>query len=129
MKKISLLTKIAFHISNISLITLYLFPGSILGWLIYGNLQKQPQIVPDFFLSINHFYAFSFLSFLGLIRYNFKKNKKLFIYLFFISIILELSHLIIPNRSFELRDLIGNIFGVLIVFILSVLYNFLKNNK
>jgi Na+-transporting methylmalonyl-CoA/oxaloacetate decarboxylase beta subunit len=48
MKKVSLLTKVLFHISNILLIILYLYPGSILGWLIYGNIQKQPQITSDF---------------------------------------------------------------------------------
>ena len=126
MKKISLLTKIVFHISNISLITLYIFPGSILGWLIYSDLQKQPQIAPNFFLSVNHIYAFSFLSFLGIMTYNFKQNEKLFIYLFFISIILELSHVVIPNRDFEFKDLFGNIFGVLIILILSICYNFIK---
>ena len=37
--------------------------------------------------------------------------------LFLISITLELSHLIIPNRGFELSDLFGNIIGVLVVII------------
>ena len=41
MKKISLLTKIIFHVSNIGLIFLYLFPGSILGWLMYGDFQNN----------------------------------------------------------------------------------------
>ena len=48
MKKIPLLTKIIFHISNIGLILLYLYPGSIIGWVIYGNFQKQAQITSDF---------------------------------------------------------------------------------
>ena len=71
MKKIFLYTKRAFHIFNIGLILNYLYPGSILGWLLYGDKQKQPQLTSDFLLfSSNHVYAFLVLSFLGLIKYR-----------------------------------------------------------
>ena len=129
MKKISLLTIIVFHICNIGMIALYLFPGSILGWAIYDDFQKQPQITTDFIVSINHFYAFMTLSFLGLISFTRKKFKILFYYLFSISIVLELFHIIIPKRSFEYTDLFGNFLGVFFIFILSNLYNFLKSIK
>jgi len=123
MKKISLLTKIIFHISNILLIILYIYPGSIMGWLIYGNFQKQPQITSDFvFFSSNHVYAFLILSILGFLSYYKKNIKILFSYLFFISIFLELLHYLIPQRSFEYKDLFGNFFGVLIVFLLFKIY-------
>jgi hypothetical protein len=126
MKKVSLLTKVLFHITNILLIILYLYPGSILGWLIYGNIQKQPQITSDFIFSSNHVYAFLVLSLLGLFSYYKKNIKILFLYLFFISIFLELLHYVIPQRSFEYKDLFGNFFGVLIVFLLSNIYKFFK---
>ena len=126
MKKISLLTKVLFHITNILLIILYLYPGSILGWLIYGNIQKQPQITSDFIFSSNHVYAFLVLSLLGLFSYYKKNIKILFLYLFFISIFLELLHYMIPQRSFEYKDLFGNFFGVLIVFLLTNIYKFFK---
>ena len=127
MKKISLLTKYIFHVINIMLIILYLYPGSILGWLIYGNIQKQPQITSDFILfSSNHIYAFLFLSFLGLFSYYMKNIKNLFIYLFFISIFLELCHFVIPQRDFEFKDLFGNFLGVLIVFLIFYFYKFHK---
>ena len=129
MKKISLLTKITFHISNIGLIILYIYPGSIMGWLIYGDFQKQPQITSDFFISSNHLYAFMILSLLGIISYIGKNIRILFIYLFVISIILELFHALIPKRSFEYSDLFGNLLGVLIIFILFNLYSFLKVDK
>ena len=128
MKKIRLLTKIVFHISNIGLIILYLYPGSIVGWLIYSDFQKQPQISSDFLLfSSNHSYAFIFLSLLGVISKSYKKNSILFIYLFLISIILELCHTLIPERSFEYSDLFGNLLGVFLIFILFNIYKFLKN--
>ena len=122
MKKLSLLTKIIFHIANILLIVLYLFPGSIIGWLFYGNILKQPQITSDFILSSNHIYAFLILSTLGFLSYYNKNIKILFSYLFFISIFLELLHYVIPQRSFEYKDLFGNFFGVLIVFLLFKIY-------
>jgi hypothetical protein len=127
MEKVSLLTRVIFHISNILLIVLYLYPGSIMGWLLYGNIQKQPQITSDYVLfSSNHIYAFLILSLLGLFSYYSKNIKILFLYLFFISIFLELLHYVIPQRSFELKDLFGNFFGVLIIFLVFNIYKFFK---
>ena len=129
MKKITLLTKTAFHTTNIILILIYLYPGSIFGWLLYGDIQKQPQLTSDFIIfSSNHVFAFMLLSLLGVISYN-KKIVFLFIYLFFISIVLEFSHALIPERSFEHSDLFGNFFGVILIYIFFNLYKFFKNSK
>ena len=118
-------TKILFNIINAIFIVLYVYPGSILGFLIYGEFHKQPQITEDFLsLSSNHMYAFFVLSLLGLISYY--KAKKIFIlnYLILSSIILEVLHLVIPNRSFQYGDLFGNIIGVLISILLFIIFNF-----
>ena len=123
-------TKILFHVLNIILIILYIYPGSILGYLIYGDFSKQLQLTSNFFIiSSNHAYAFFLLSVLGLFGYY--KVKKFFIiyYLIFISIILEILHLIIPNRTFQFDDLFGNIVGVLLSIILINIYNFWKKNE
>ena len=98
LKNSFLYLKIIFYIANIILITLYVFPGSILGWFIYDDVGIQPQITSDFIVSSNHVYAFAFLSFLGYFSYENKNVIYVFIYLFFISFILEILHLIIPNR-------------------------------
>ena len=121
-KKFFLNFKIIFYFANLIIITLYIFPGSILGWLLYGDVYIQPKISPDFIVSSNHVYAFSVLTILGYLSYKSRKLKLVFIYLFFISIILELSHLIIPNRGFEYSDLFGNIIGVLIIYIYFQFY-------
>ena len=121
-KKFFLNFKIIFYFANFILIILYIFPGSILGWLLYGDVGIQPQISPDFIVSSNHVYAFSVLSILGYLSYISKKLDLVFIYLFFISIFLELLHLIIPNRGFEYSDLFGNIIGVLIIYIYFQFY-------
>ena len=130
-KKFLLNLKILFYIANIILISLYVFPGSILGWFLYNDAGLQPQISPNFIVSSNHVYAFSVLTILGYISYESKKLNLVFIYLFFISIFLELLHLIIPNRGFEYSDLFGNITGVLIIYIYFQFYKFFlrKNDK
>ena len=113
-----------FYMANLVLIIFYLFPGSIFGCLFYDDCLIQPKIssniiiTSNFFISSNHLYAFILLSVLGFFAYrNTKKIKFLIIYLFSLSIILELLHVIIPIRAFEWEDLIGNILGVILVII------------
>ena len=122
MNKLKNFFKIGFYSANIILIILYLFPGSILGWYLYNNHLIQPQITKDFIVSTNHVYAFILLTSLGVLSFhNTKKINFLIIYLFLLSIILELFHIIIPVRGFELSDLFGNIIGVILpVFIYKV---------
>ena len=108
----------AFHTANLILITFYLYPGSIFGQILHGNSSIQPQLTRDFIISSNHLYVFIILSILGVIAYqNTNKIKFIIVYLFFLSIILELFHLIVPNRVFEMSDLFGNIIGVVLVII------------
>jgi VanZ family protein len=100
-----------------------MFPGSIIGYLLYGDIGLQPNFIENpIGTSINHFFYFSFLTFLGSI-YNFKKKKFInsFVFLFFLSIFLELSHLIIPNRAFEMNDIIGNSTGVIAIHFFFIL--------
>ena len=111
--------KIGFYSANIILIILYLFPGSILGWFLYDDKLIQPQITRDYIISSNHIYAFVLLSILGVFSFhNTKKINFLSVYLFLLSIILELFHIIIPNRGFEMSDLFGNIVGVILVILI-----------
>ena len=120
MNKLSSIFKIIFHFLNIIIIFLYLFPGSILGWLYYKDLTKQPQLTDDFIsISSNHFYAFFVLSITGILSYSKHKKFNLLIkYLLLLSVILELSHLLIPQRSFQLDDLFGNILGVVVTIVI-----------
>ena len=114
--------KIIFYFLNVILIFLYLFPGSLLGIIIYDNKNIQPQLTPDFFVSSNHFYVFTLISIIGFLSFIKKKHIRLLaIYLILLSIILETFHLIIPERSFEWSDLLGNLFGVFIVIISNIL--------
>ena len=114
--------KIIFYFLNVILIFLYLFPGSLLGIIIHDNKNIQPQLTPDFFISSNHFYVFTLISIIGFLSFIKKKHIRLLaIYLILLSIILETFHLIIPERSFEWSDLLGNLLGVFIVIISNIL--------
>ena len=122
--------KIVFYSLNIFLITLYLFPGSLVGWFIYGNKKIQPQITSDFIISSNHFYVFILISTIGFLSFkNQNQIKNLIIYLVLLSLILEIFHLFIPERSFQLSDLFGNFLGVIVVIFvrkLIIKYGFFK---
>ena len=114
--------KIIFYFLNVILIFLYLFPGSLLGIIIYDNKNIQPQLTPDFFVSSNHFYVFTLISIIGFLSFIKKIHIRILeIYLIFLSITLETFHLIIPARSFEWSDLLGNLLGVFIVIIINIL--------
>ena len=128
MKKMKNFFKIAFYSSNIILIILYLFPGSILGWFLYNDHLVQPQITRNFIISSNHVYAFVLLTSLGIFSfYDTKKINFLIVYLFLLSIILELFHIIIPARGFEMSDLFGNIVGVIyVIFIYKIVIRYVK---
>ena len=116
--------KIIFYFLNFCVIFLYIFPGSLIGFLLYGNIKMQPQITPDFIVSSNHFYTFVLLSVIGFLTFNkFSKIKKLTIYLIILSIILEVFHLIIPERSFQWQDLFGNLLGVIVVILIKEIIN------
>ena len=106
-----------FYLANIGIFILYLSPCSLLGYLINKDCKLQLQITADLIVSTNHVIAFTLLSLIGLIA--FKKNlKRILIYLIFISIFLELCHLFIPERGFQISDLFGNITGIILSYLI-----------
>ena len=116
MKKVNNILIVSFHLVNLILISFYLYPGSLIGHIIYDDFTKQPEIVESFIIPLNHFFAFVFLSTLGILAYrNNNKINILINYLFLISIILELIHIVIPLRAFEVQDLLGNILGTVLI--------------
>ena len=122
--------KFIFYLSNLILIVLYLFPGSLLGCFFYKDCILQPQLTPDFLVSTNHLYAFCLLSIIGLFTYsNSDKLNFLNTYLVLLSIVLEILHIFIPVRSFEFSDLFGNLLGVIIVLIINFFYQKYENFK
>ena len=121
--------KYLFYFSLIILLILYLFPGSLIGYILYGNLGRQPDFISNpIGTSINHLIFFFYLSILGFIfRSNQSKFINSFSFLFLISIISELLHYFIPNRAFELNDLYANSLGVLLAFLMFKFFKKLQN--
>jgi VanZ family protein len=117
-----------YYFSLVTLLILYLFPGSPIGYFLYGDSAKELNLVNNpIGTSINHLFFFIYLSTLGLL--NRSREKKLinsFQFLFFISILLEPMQYFIPNRSFEYYDLFANSAGVILVYLFI---NFLKRIK
>ena len=123
--------KLSFYISNLFLFIFYLYPGSIFGCFLYNDCNIQPQLTRDFIsfniiFSSNHVYVFTIFSILGIL--SFKKDlKKISYYLFLVSIFLELMHIIVPNRGFQVADLLGNVLGVILSLILYKLFTFRRS--
>ena len=130
-KKIISAAQYLFHINNLLLIIFYLYPGSIFGCLIYDDCKTQPQLTGDFIIvSSNHVYVFILISLLGFIGYSKKESFRwMMSYLIFISIFLELTHLFIPERGFEIKDLAGNIIGVVISLAIFLIIKLRKKNE
>ena len=113
-----------FYISILFLISISLFPGSLLGYLLYSDWSQQPNLIENpFGTTINHFIYYVYVSLLGFFLYLRNEKFQQLVYgLFFLSVILEVFHFIIPNRSFQLGDLIANILGVLVAYFVVKIY-------
>ena len=118
--------KYIFHFSVLLLIIISLWPGSLLGILFYNDWGQQPNLIKNpFGTTINHFFYYFYVSLLGFCLYIKNTNFKKLVYgLFFLSITLEFFHFIIPNRSFQVVDLLGNIFGVTVAYLIIKIYLF-----
>ena len=124
MDKVISFLKFIFHISVFFLIIISLFPGSLLGYVLYNDLGKQPDLINNpIGTAINHFIYYFYVSMLGLCLYLRSNNFQKLVYsLFFLSIILEVLQLIVPNRTFEIYDVSANFIGVLVAYCLIKIY-------
>ena len=129
--------KLIFYISLLLLIVITLYPGSLLGLILYGDLGMQPNLAENPYFTpipnhlytlasiINHFIAYFYVSILGLCLYLRKHNFQKIVYgLFFLSIFLEALQFIVPRRAFEIYDVSANFAGVLVAYCLIKIYKF-----
>lgn len=128
MDKIISFLKFIFHFLILFLIIISLFPGSLLGFLFYDDLGRQLNLIQNpFGTTINHFLCYFCVSLLGFFIYlRNERFQKLVYGLFFLSIILEVLQYIVPNRAFQMYDLLGNFLGVLVAYFLVKIYLFIK---
>ena len=122
------LLEYSYYFSLLILFVLYLFPGSLIGYLLYGNLGQQPNLISNpIGTSINHLIFFFCLTSLGLVvRSKYQNFLNSFIFLFSLSILLELAHWLIPNRAFEYYDLFANSMGIVTAYLLINIFLKLK---
>ena len=120
-----------YYFSLTVLLILYLFPGSLIGYFLYRDFGQQPDMIPNpMGTSINHALAFFFLTTIGLISYLREESfKKTLIFLIGLSLLLEISHLFIPNRSFQSLDLFANLLGTFLAIVIIFLYKKFKYGK
>ena len=137
MKKLNKFLKFIFYTSVLLLIVITLYPGSLLGFLLYGDLSFQPNLAQNPYFTpipshlytyaniINHFIAYFFISMFGLCLYLRSHNFQRIVYgLFFSSIFLEFLQIIVPRRAFEIYDVSANFAGVLVAYCLIKIYKF-----
>ena len=131
MDKVISFLKFIFHTSILLLIIISLFPGSLLGFFLYGDLGRQPDlIVNPFGTAINHFICYFYVSMLGLCLYLRSNNFQKLVYsLFFLSVILEVLQYIVPKRAFEIYDVSANFAGVLVAYFLAKIYKFWSKHE
>ena len=122
------LTEYLYYFSLLVLLILYLFPGSLIGYFLYGNLGQQPNLIANpIGTSINHLIFFSYITVLAIVvRLRIKNIFTNYLFILVISCVLEIFHLIVPNRAFELNDLLANFTGVVIIIFI---YSFIKWQK
>ena len=124
MDKVISSLKFIFHLSVLFLIVISLFPGSLLGFFLYSDFVRQPDIIDNpFGTTINHFIYYFYITMFGLCLYLKDRNFQKLVYgFFFLSIILEVLQFIVPNRAFEIYDVFANFAGVLVAYLLVVIY-------
>jgi len=60
------LTEYVYYFSLLVLLILYLFPGSLIGYFLYGNSSQQPNLIANpIGTSINHLIFFSYITVLA----------------------------------------------------------------
>ena len=122
--------KFIFHISLLVLIIISVWPGSLIGFFFYGDITAEANLVHNpYGTAINHFIFYIYVSFLGFFTYL--KNQKfnwVVNMMFFLSLILELLHYVIPNRAFQVTDLLANILGVAVAYSVIKFYLLIKKN-
>ena len=110
------------------LIILYLFLKSDWISFIWKFKLSANLITNPIGTSINHLIFFSYITALALItRSRIKNIFNNYKAILFASCILEISHLIVPNRAFEIKDLIANIVGVVIVLLINYFVKWSKS--
>jgi len=126
-KKLIIFFKITFFIWLFFIFIISIYPGNLIGLLLKGDPTTHPGgPKTNFFLEYyGHLILYFLLSFFSYLSFDYDyKSKILITFLTIFSIIMELSHLIIPNREYEHYDILMNVLGVYLGLFLFFLKRF-----
>ncbi len=116
-KKLVIFYRLSFYLwfSFIFLVSIY--PGNLINLVLIGDPTTHPG--GD---KVSHFLTYFILG--VLFNLSYKKNsffKVMIGFLIFFSILMELLHMIIPNRFYENFDLLMNFLGLVIgIYIINI---------
>ena len=116
-KKLVIFYKLSFYfwLSFIFLVSIY--PGNLINLVLIGDPTTYPG--GD---KVSHFLTYFVLG--VLFNLSYKKNsffKILIVFIILFSIIMELLHMVIPNRFYENFDLLMNFLGLVVgVYIMNI---------
>jgi len=136
------LLKSIFYILLIFFLFNYLFPGSLMGYFMFGDIGRHPSLADNpiyqpipikfYFIGdqINHFISTFLISFAGFCTFLKNKNfNRLFYIMLSFSAVIELFHFAIPNRVFEVYDVVANLSGVIFAYFIIAIYRIYNKNK
>ena len=116
-KKFIIFYKLSFYFWLLFIFLVSIYPGNLINLVLIGDPTTYPG--GD---KVSHFLTYFILGVLFSLSY--KKNsffKVMIGFLIFFSIIMELLHMIIPNRFYENFDLLMNFLGLVIgIYIINI---------
>lgn len=130
-KKYLVIFKTAFYTWLFLILIISIYPGNLIGLIFSGDSTRYPggEKTNNFFELFSHVMTYFVLSFLAYFSFDFKKNvNRKIIFLSIFSILMEIVHIFIPDRSYENYDLFMNLLGInLGLFVYYFKSFFLKN--
>ena len=116
-KKFIIFYKLSFYFWLLFIFLVSIYPGNLINLVLIGDPTTYPG--GD---KVSHFLTYFVLG--VLFNLSYKKNsffKVMIGFLIFFSIIMELLHMIIPNRFYENFDLLMNFLGLVIgIYIINI---------
>ena len=116
-KKFIIFYKLSFYFWLLFIFLVSIYPGNLINLVLIGDPTTHPG--GD---KVSHFLTYFVLG--VLFNLSYKKNsffKVMIGFLIFFSIIMELLHMIIPNRFYENFDLLMNFLGLVVgIYIMNI---------
>ena len=116
-KKFIIFYKLIFYLWLSFIFSVSVYPGNLINLVLIGDPMTSPG--GD---KVSHFLTYFVLG--VLFNLSYKKNSffKIMVgFLILFSIIMELLHMVIPNRFYENFDLLMNFFGLVVgIYIINI---------